>query len=169
MGANRDIGNSGKKQHVLTEKEASSLLIESADYLSTSGDHVDGRHRTEVVAKKMESDGNFDLADTLMGIHNTFKEFASGDNKSLRYFSDDPMHDRLVEEVKNTGFEKSIEKTVATLASITETFADREIDWDKSAEVIAKVKRERFPEMLTMVEKLTDWQRDQSRKGHSKT
>ena len=42
------------------------------------------------------------------------------------------------------------------------------IDWDKSADVIAQAKRDHFPEMLTMVEKLSNWQREQTSSGQFK-
>ncbi len=156
------------KTHILRKQEAYGLLLAATDYFSCiSSDHVDGRHRTEVIAKTMELDGYFDQASELMIIHNLMKKFANGDAKALMYFSEGPYHEQLIESVQNTKFSKSVEKDFKEIAEIEKILDYRDIDWEKSAEVIAEVKKERFPKMLTMVEKLSNWQRDQSPKGHS--
>ena len=157
-----------EEPHVLTKKEASKLLMICSDYLSPASiGLVDGKHRTESVAKKMESDGQFDLADTIMGVHDAIRRFTNGDNRALSYFNEVPMDEIVRNEIKNTVYEKSVESAISATDKICKTLDLRDIDWEKSAEVIAKVKKERFPEMLTMVEKLSNWQRDQSPKGHS--
>ena len=115
----------------------------------------------------MESDGQFDLADTIMGVHDAIRRFTNGDNRALSYFNEVPMDEIVRNEIKNTVYEKSVESAISATDKICKTLDLRDIDWEKSAEVIAKVKKERFPEMLTMVEKLSNWQRDQSPKGHS--
>ncbi len=159
------------KKHVITRNQASQLLLESGDYFSMfgAGEHVDGKHRSEVIAKAMELDGQIGQADAIMNFHNSMKQFANGDTKALQWFTETPVADNLSDTVKNSKFEASVERIISTAAKIGKILPKREIDWEKSADVIAKVKRERFPDKLTMVEKLTNWQHDQSTKGPSKT
>ena len=154
--------------HVLTEKEAFELLLATDDYFSCiSKDYVDGRHLTEAIARTMELHGLFDQVSDLMLIHDYMKKFADGDARSLQYFSETPAHENLTDKVNNTRFSKSVADAMKPIAEIEKILDYRDIDWEKSAEVIAMVKKERFPKMLTMVEKLSNWQRDQSPKGHS--
>ena len=163
--------NNENKPHVISPREAKALLVELGEYFSpgTAGEHVDGKHRAEVVAKTMELNGKFDEADSLMSIHNAMKEFGNGKAKALAWFSEVPVHENLANDVKNSQFEKSVAPITNIVENIAKILDYSEIDWDKSADVIAKVKRDRFPDKLTMVEKLTNWQHDQSPKGRTKT
>ena len=158
------------KKHVVTRNQALELLLANIDYFSESGEHVDGKHRTEVIAKSMELDGQFDMAHALMRVHNSMKEVAKADIRTgLQWFAQSNVADDLAKTVKNTKYEDAVSPIVEKASRIGKILPDRDYDWEKSADVIAKVKRERFPDKLTMVEKLTNWQRDQTKKGPSKT
>ena len=114
------------KTHILTKKEAFGLLLATTDYFSCiSAEHVDGRHRTEVIAKTMELDGLFDQASELMIIHNIMKKFADGDARSLQYFSDGPNHELLIESVQNTKFSKSVANDFKEIAEIEKILGER--------------------------------------------
>lgn len=143
----------------LTEQEAMAMIIASTDYLTKITDHTNGRHRTEVVAEAMERDAKFDLASDAMAIHTTVKAFGNGDFKKIAYFAEAPVLENFVAAAEGTKFEKAANTIAHELEPLEEVLYDKLIDWEKSSEVLARVKREKFPETLSMVEKLTNHQR----------
>ncbi len=159
----------GKKEreaegHVLTEKEAKGLLLTMDTYFGMSAirPHSNGKHRTVVVAEAMERAGLFDLASGAMEMHNDMDAFRKGSLEALRTFQENPQVDNFLGLANGTRFEKEA-KTLADSVSHIEDILHKhgDLDWEKSSEVLAKVKREKCPEMMTMVEKLTDYQRGQ--------
>ena len=85
----QDENDSG---YVFTEREAIRLLEQCGEYFRYGNDHVDGSHRMEVVARKMEADGQVDEAETLMGIHNALTNFANGQTHALQYFHEETAY-----------------------------------------------------------------------------
>lgn len=154
----------GQKSHVLTEQEAIVLLLTSDGYLRSHTDHVNDRHRTEVVAEAMERAGHFDLASEAIVIHKVLQSFGKGDFKALQYFNQCFPLDDLLEKARGTKFLKDAKNLASQLKDIEKVLdPDRSINWEKSSEVLTKVKREKTPSILTMVEKLDQWQSDKSR------
>ncbi len=127
--------------HVLTEKEAVSLLLTMDTYFEKSliEPHSNGRHRTVVVAEAMERAGLFDLASGAMEIHNDMEAFRKGSLKALRTFQENPQVDNFLELAKGTRFEKEA-KTLGNDVSHIEDILHKHggIDWGKSSEVLAR-------------------------------
>jgi hypothetical protein len=157
-------------KHVLTEHEAFALLSNSHGYF-TSFEPISGRHRTEIVAEAMARDGLTGTAEDTMFLHSQLKLFHQGDYSAIGAFNQVPLIENLLVSAKGTKFERAVEDIIRPLESFIEIFdrlseARRQIDEDRSSEVLAKVKQDRFPEDMSMVEKLDKWQRDQTPGRH---
>ena len=148
------------KGHVLTEQEAFSLLMAVHRYFRDTDAHVGGRHRTEIVAEEMVKDGKASLATDVLHIHGTMQDFHRGSFKEAMFFGDSPVFEGFVEASRGTRFAESVDHIVRELKIFGEVINEKPIDWAKSADVLAKVKRDKYPEDLTMIEKLDRWQQE---------
>ena len=160
--ANEINDESSEKPHVLTKDEAVRILIAAFDYLTLANDHIAGNHRTEVVAKAAEQNQEFELASDLLAIHNVLKEFGNGNLRAIKYLGEAPVGDNLLETAKNSTLINEAKSLASSIEPIEEILEGQSIDWEKSFKVLAEVKKEKFPEKLTMVEKLSNWQRGKS-------
>lgn len=170
MVAKKSAENPRPRKHVLTDSEAFALLSESSQYFSTSH-RVGDRHMAEVMAEGMAQCGELQLASSVLDLHDALTSFQSGRFAEAAYFGDAPVFGNMRYAAKGTGYEGSIdvlEKGLSDFTRILMGCGEKgiKIDWKKSAEVLAAVKRDRFPGDLTMVEKLDHWQRDQSGGRH---
>ena len=152
---------------ILTKNEAKHILIACEAYLFLGEGHTENRHRSEVIAKAMERNQEFDLARDVLVVHNIMKAVKKGDFIKLKYFVDNPVGEGLIKDSINTQFAVEVSRIAKEIEPIDRTLNDRGVDWEKSREVLASVKKEVWPSSLTMVEKLGDWQREQQDKGRT--
>jgi hypothetical protein len=153
---------SSDKPYVFTPKDAWSLLAATSDYVHTPDRAINGKDRANILAEAALAKGFVDLSDTISAIHSSVMDFHKGNYKAIQYLLEGPaIREDVVKEAKGTGFEKAVSRLIASLgwiADLDEKLAGRKgnhhIDWDASAKVLVKVKKDKFPENLTMVEKL---------------
>ena len=161
----REPTEPSEKKHVLTKQEALEMLNAVHTYFNDRD--ISGRHQTEATAEAMINAGLTDLAESTMDVHNALKAFHRGNYKGAAYLTDDtPVGENIVEQAEGTRFAKFAAGLARDLKSFDALCTGESfVDWDEAAKVVAEVKREKFPKDLTMVEKLDQWQHDQS-KGH---
>jgi hypothetical protein len=153
---------SSDKPYVFTPKDAWSLLAATSDYVHTPDRAINGKDRADILAEATLAKGFVDLSTTISAIHSSVMDFHKGKYKGIQYLIEGPaIREHVVKEAKGTGFEKAVDrlfKPLNWIADLDEKLARRKgnhhIDWDASAKVLLKVKKERFPEDLTMIEKL---------------
>jgi hypothetical protein len=150
------------KAYVFTPKDAWNLLAATSDYVHTPDRAINGKDRADILAEAALAKGFADLSTTISAIHSSVMDFHKGNYKGIQYLLEGPaIREQLVADAKGTGFEKAVRRLFSTLRQIgdlDEKLAGRRglgrIDWDASAKVLLRVKKEKFPEDLTMVEKL---------------
>ena len=151
--------------HVLTKNEAKHILLACEAYLSLGEGHTENRHRSEVLAKAIEQSQKFDLAKDVLVVHKIMESVKNGDFERLKYFKDTHVGEELIKDSINTQFAVEVSRIAKEIDPIDKALNDRGVDWEKSREVLASVKKEVWPSSLTMVERLGDWQRDQQNRG----
>jgi hypothetical protein len=167
----RTKNRTSDKPYVLTPKDAWSLLAATSDYVHTPVRALNGKDRADILAEAALAKGFVDLSTTISAIHSSVMDFHKGNYKAIQYLLEGPaIREDVVGDAKGTGFEKAVDrlfKPLGWIADVDEKLADRkgnhQIDWDASAKVLLKVKKDKFPEDLTMVEKLAVTKRSSTR------
>lgn len=156
-------GDSGEllKRHVLSEREAFGLLSSSHRYFNAADAYINGRHKTEILAEAMLQAGQESLATDAMYLHTAMTAFQKGAFNEVQFLSEGPVFTGFLKNAQATKFEASVKKLVGQLSSFDEILTDRDVNWETSSTILAEMKRARFPNDLTMVERLDQWQRDQ--------
>lgn len=155
---------SKEDKHVLTDTEAFSVLDSLNNYFTGDEDvYVGGKHRTEVVADAMLREGLVELSHTAMQIHNTLKEAHRGNFRALDFLANGAnVVEDFLKSAKGSRFQQAAQELMQPIRDVSKIFADHAIDWQQSIPVLADIKKETFPEDLSMTEKLGIWQRQQS-------
>jgi hypothetical protein len=151
---------------VLTESEAMAMLEAVHQYFNEDN-FIKGHHFMENMVEDIARDGLADLAKEVNQIHATLKEFHRGDFKSANFFEqgDADIFKDLREKAKGTRWEEAATKLAHDLKGLEAAFEElpvRNVDWEASAEVLTRVKTKKFPDDLSMTERLGQWQRSQS-------
>lgn len=155
--------NSETGKHVLTPHEAFSLLDGVHSYFANEDVHLQGTHRAEILSDAMLREGFADLSHSVMWIHNVLKEFHRGNFQEVDSIAGSCRTvESFLESAKGTRFEKAAEDLMAPIRDLNELLVHHAIDWQQSAPVLADEKKAKFPQDLTMTEKLGIWQRQQS-------
>jgi hypothetical protein len=148
-----------EKPYVLSKKDAWALLAAASNYMRAPERTVDGKERADILAEATLAKELSDLSDTISWIHSSVMRFHKGDYKAIQYLLETPaIRDDVKNEAKGTTFATAVERLFSPLryfVELEDKLGERDIDWEKSAKVLLKVKAEKFPEDLTMVEKLT--------------
>jgi hypothetical protein len=153
----RQAKDENDKPYVLSKKDAWLLLAAASDYAHTPDRTINGKDRAEIVAEAALAKGHSDLARVISGIHSSIMDFRKGNVRAMQYLLEGPvLREDVHEYAKGTGFEEAASDLVAHVGGIADVEAkigDRRIDWEASSKVLLKVKKDRFPQELTMIEK----------------
>lgn len=154
----RQAKDEGDKPYVLSKKDAWLLLAAASDYARTPDRSINGKDRAEILAEAALAKGHSDLARVISGIHSSIMDFRKGNIRAIQYLLEGPViREDVHKYAKGTGFEDAASDLVAHvggIADVGEKIGERLIDWDASSKVLLKVKKDRFPQDLTMIEKL---------------
>jgi hypothetical protein len=157
------------KPYVLTTKDAWALLAAATDYMHEPDRRIDGRDRADILAEAGLAKGLSDLSWTISAIHSSVMGFHKGNYKDMQYLLETPDFREIVQNLaKGTEFEMAADRLFQPLRYITEVadkVGERTIDWEASSKVLLRAKKERFPEDLTMVEKLAVGRSPEAKRG----
>ncbi len=154
----------------LSDHDAFSLMDASHIYWDRNTACINDQHKTVIVAEEMAREGLMALADDMMLIHDAMKQFSRGDFRAASSLAENSILDQIHDKARGTRFEDAVDHITNPLRAFAEVFErfgenGSGIDWAESAGVLARMKREKFPGDLTMVEKLDQWQ--QGRQGRT--
>jgi hypothetical protein len=147
-----------EKAYVLTKKDAWMLLAATSDYLHTPDRTIDGKDRADILAEAALAQGYSHLSQTISAIHSSVIGFHKGHYKEMQYLLEGPaIREYVRDEAKGTPFETAVGSLFSALgyiADLDDKVRGRSIDWETSSKVLLAVKRDKFAEDMTMVEKL---------------
>jgi|SRR5579872_5215330 len=147
-----------KKPHVLSAKDALALVRATSDYMRMPDRKINGKDRAEIIAEAALAKGFSSLSETVQAIHYSIVEFHKGHYEEMHFLLESPaIREYVRNEAAGTGYERAVEHLFSRLgpiANLEEKLNSRTIDWDSSSKVILNVKKDHFPEDLTMIENL---------------
>ena len=152
--------NNGRrdKPYVLTQKDAWALLASASNYVHTPNRKIDGKEQADILAEATLSRGLSDLANSVAAIHSSVMRFHKGDYRAIQYLLETPaIGQHAMQAAKGTSFARAVERLfnpLGYIAELEDRLRGRAINWEESSRVLLKVKSDRFPEDLTMAEKL---------------
>jgi hypothetical protein len=154
----QQLKDDGDKPYVLSSKDAWMLLAAASNYVHTPDRTINGKDRADIVAEAALANGHANLSRTISAIHSSIMDFYKGKHREMQFLLEGPaIREYVKDEAKGTRFEEAVRELfahVGYIADVEEKIGDRLVDWDASSKVLLRVKKEKFPQELTMTEKL---------------